>query len=364
MKKIAIAFLAIIIILIGWLFFSKNVRNMADLKRTAFELSHDRDNVAENEAFIIGYNAYIYGLVRVKSILLQEKAIHPKYKDFAPINAFAISKELAKPGFTDFTPNSDTFYGLAWLDVSKGPVLMTIPEVSSKYWTVQATDASLNTFNYIGSRLQSKAGKFAYCRFDWKGELPADVQRIDCQTNQVFLQARNLVIQQNAADMKVIYTLLSKYKLEPLNKSAKYLTVNANASMANPLNTNPDFTNLNFFKLLNKALSYDPPVKADSSNVAKFGSLRIGANKVFDITKLTKSQIKGLEKGIMAALHTIYDELKFGGTRMGGFNFRYDLGEYKANPNLCAATAFYGYGANTAVEAMYVNTLIDEMATI
>lgn len=358
LKKILIILTALIIG--GFIYIkTRSVEQMSQLKRSAFEFIHDRDDVAQNEAFIVGYTAYLYGFVRVKSLLLQEKAIHPKYKDYAPINQFSISKELAKPGFTDFTPNSDTFYGLAWLDVSQGPILMTIPEVTTKYWTIQATDASLNSFNYIGSRLNSKAGKFAYCKFDWQGTLPADVQRIDCPTNQVFLQARNLVIPGDAADLQATYTLMKKYQLEALNKEAKYASVDANSEMVNPLNSNPDFTNLNFFKLLNKALSYDPPVAADKNYVVQFAKLNIGPNLTFDESKLSKSQIKGLEKGIMAALHKIYDELKFGGTRMGGFNFRYDLGNYQTNYTLGSAVAFYGYGANTAQEAVYVNTIID-----
>ena len=362
MKKAFLFLLGLVITLgtFGFIYFkTRDANGQAQLKRSAFEFIHSRDDVAEKEAFIIGYNAYLYGFVRVKSILLQQKAIHPKYKDYAPINAFAISKELATPGFTDFTPNSDTFYGLAWLDVSQGPVLMTIPEISAKYWTIQATDASLNTFNYIGSRLKSKPGKFAYCKYDWKGSLPAEFQRIDCPTNQVFLQARNLVIPGDKADIKATYDLMMKYKLEALNKEAKYMTIDANSEIVNSLNSNPDFTNLNFYQKLNEALSYDPPVKADSNIVAQFAKLNIGPEMKFDQSKLSKSQIKGLENGQMAALHRIYDELKFGGQRMGGFNFRYDLGDYGANYALGSAVAFYGYGANTGAEAMYVNTIVD-----
>ena len=359
MKKIIIPLLIIILGFAIWIKFSKNIRNMDDLKRIAFEMTHDRDKVAEQEAYTIAYNAYLYGFSRVKGLLLEQKATHPQYHDYAPINQFHISKELAKPGFTDFTPNSDTFYGLAWLDVSQGPILFTIPEIPEKYYTIQATDAGLNTFNYIGSRMKSVAGKYAYCKNDWKGDLPVGVIRIDCPTNQVFLQARNLVNPGDEADLKNAYALMSKYTLEPMNKEAKYRSISVESEMVNPLNTNPDFQNLNFFSLLNEALTRNPPLEKEKNLVGQFASLNIGPNMNFDTKKLSEAQIEGLEDGRMAAFRKLYDELKFGGEKLGGFNFRYNMGNYDANYPLCAGVAFYGYGANTAEEAMYVTAVDD-----
>lgn len=334
---------------------------MDSLKRAAFESTHNRDKVAEHEAFTIAYNAYLYGFVKVKGMLLQQKATHPKYHDYAPINQFAISKELAKPGFTDFTPNSDTYYGLAWLDVSKCPIIMEIPEVPTKYWTIQATDASLNTFYYVGSRLNTQAGKWAYCKYDWKGTLPTGVTRIDCPTNQVFLQARNLVIPGDKADEQAAHTLMLKYKTYPLDPTATYPAIAAESEMVNPLNTNPDLRSLKYFTLLNQALKNDPPVADDKGLVATFVPLGIGENLTFDESKLSKSQKSGLEDGIMAAFRKMYDELKFGGERLGGMSFRYNLGKYKDTHNyvLGSAVAFYGYGANSAEEAIYPNTIVD-----
>lgn len=359
MKKIILILVTALLVYAAYFLVSKKVDSVDTLKRAIFEATHNRDKVEEQEAFNIGYNAYLWGFVRVKSMLLQQKATHPKYHDYAPLNAFAISKELAKPGFTDFTPNSDTYYGLAWLDVSKCPIIIEIPEVPQKYWTIQATDASLNTFNYIGSRLNSTAGKWAYCKFDWQGTLPQGVTRIDCPTNQVFLQARNLVIPQNKADEKATYDLMMKYKLYPLDPTATYTKIAADSKMVNPLNTNPDLKNLNFFKLLNEALKIDPPVEVDKGLVSTFSKIGVGVNQVFDENKLSKSQKAGLEDGIMAAIRRIYDELKFGGTSQGGFRFRYNIGKYDFNYPLGAVVAFFGYGGNTAEEAMYVTTLTD-----
>jgi hypothetical protein len=362
MKKAFLYLLGIVLVLLleGFMYYKTRTEiQLANLKRVAFELTHNRNKVAEQEAYNIAYNAYLYGFSRVKGFLLEQKAAHPKYDDYAPLNQFHISKVLAKPGFTDFTPNCDTFYGLAWLDVSQGPILFTLPDIPSKYYTIQATDAGLNTFNYIGSRMNSIFGTYAYCKTDWQGELPEGVFRIDCPTNQVFLQARNLVNPGDKADLKSTYELMTKYKLKPLNKESVYRAIPAESEIVNPLNTNPDLQNLNYYSLLNEALTRNPPLEKEQYLVGQFANLSIGPNMTFDPTKLTNSQKEAMEAGRMAAFRKLYDELKFGGEKLGGFDFRFNMGDYGANYPLCAAIAFYGYGANTAEEAMYVTAVDD-----
>ena len=359
MKKILLGIIFLIIAGALFFIFKNEIRNVQDLKRTVFEATHDRESVAGHEAFSIAYDAFLYGLVRVKGMLLERRATHPKYRDYAPINQFHISKELAKPGFTDFTPNCDTYYGLAWLDVSKGPILLTLSEIPEKYYTIQATDAGLNTFNYIGSRMKSEPGIYAYCPGSWNGELADSITRIDCPTNQVFLQARYLVQPGNKEDEIAVQAKMRSLKLAPLNTDVKYELIDPNSEMANPLNTNADFLNLNFYQLLNEALTKNPPTEREELLLSKFSKLNIGVGKTFDENKLSAVQKKAMQDGQMAAFRKLYDELKFGGEQKGGFNFRYDLGDYKNNFPLSAAVAFYGYGANTAEEALYVTALVD-----
>lgn len=363
MKKIILLLLAAVIAYAAYFLYSRDVNSVASFKRAAFEATHDRDKVAEQHAFNTAYNATLYGYIRVKGMILQDEATHPKYFHYAPINAFYVNKELAKPGFTDFTPNSDTYYGLAWLDLSQGPVAMTLPSVPDRYFTIEATDAALNVLSNICSRLKSPPGVYVYCKNDYKGELPAGSFRIDSKTNQVFLQLRVLSLKQgDKEESEMVYNICKNYTFEPLNKEAKYKTIDPNSPMANPKNSNPDFTNLNFFKLLNRALTENPPCETEKAYVAQFANVNIGPNMTFDPDKLTDAQRKGMEAGQLAALRVFYDELKFGGERIGGFNFRYDMGYYNGGYNFImqSAMGFYGYGGNVQEEAAYPTTLIDK----
>jgi len=64
------------------------------------------DRVLEAEAEAIGYQAYIWGFIYVKSMLLRDEAVNPNYRAYTPINSITTQDTLAKPGFTDFTPNT------------------------------------------------------------------------------------------------------------------------------------------------------------------------------------------------------------------------------------------------------------------
>lgn len=49
--------------------------------------------------------------------------------------------------------NRDTLYTVGWLDLSRGPLLLHVPEMAGRYYSVQFTDPATNTnFAYVGSR--------------------------------------------------------------------------------------------------------------------------------------------------------------------------------------------------------------------
>ena len=45
----------------------------------------------------------------------------------------------------------------AWLDLSTGPIELTVPKIAKRYWSVQFMDASTSTAALIGSRNAGEA---------------------------------------------------------------------------------------------------------------------------------------------------------------------------------------------------------------
>lgn len=50
------------------------------------------------------------------------------------------------------SPNNDTVYSNAWLDLSEGPVVIDTPDMGDRYWTLGLLDAWTNPFAYVGRR--------------------------------------------------------------------------------------------------------------------------------------------------------------------------------------------------------------------
>lgn len=318
------------------------------------------DELAEAEAFALGYQAYITGAVYARSQILMEYDINPNAPLNAPLNVFNIYPELATPDTAiDFAPNNDTVYGLAWLDLRHGPVLMTIPATPDRYWVVQATDWALNTLDYVGSRVESKPGTYAYVPPGWTGSLPEGVTRIESSTTGVFLQARVVVTPDSKADLNRVLAMLKTFRLEPLDPVATYLTVAPGAPLVRTQMDNPLWQNLDFYPLLNRAWTFGG-VREQDAEVARLAlALGIGPGLNFDPAKLSAAQLRGLERAAKTGFERIWQHALTFGERRNGWRFASNLGFYGNNRLLASTIGMRGYGANTAVEAMYLPAYVD-----
>lgn len=50
------------------------------------------------------------------------------------------------------TPNNDTLYSRSWLDLTKGPVRITIPASGDRYLSLAFMDMYMNNFTILGTR--------------------------------------------------------------------------------------------------------------------------------------------------------------------------------------------------------------------
>jgi hypothetical protein len=84
------------------------------------------------------------------------------------------------------TPNSDTPYSFAWLDLRAEPVVLCVPEVEKgRYYVVQLVDSYTFNYAYIGSRATGNgAGCYMVAGPDWHGETPAGIKTVfRCETH-------------------------------------------------------------------------------------------------------------------------------------------------------------------------------------
>jgi hypothetical protein len=112
--------------------------------------------------------------------------------------------------------NRDTLYVAGWLNLSKGPLVLHVPDFSGRYYSVQFTDPSNNTnFAYVGKRTTgTKAGDYLIAGPGWKGTVLNGMKQISAPNNSVLVFGRVLV--ESDADLSIAYGLAKQIQLTPL----------------------------------------------------------------------------------------------------------------------------------------------------
>jgi len=137
-----------------------------------------------------------------------------------PINTLYTMPTLASPSQSnslESTGNHDTLYTVGWLDLSKGPEVLDVPDMAGRYYSVQFTDPWGTVFAYVGRRTTgTQAGDYLISGPGWKGTVPNGVTQIVAPNNTVLLIGRTLV--RSDSDLSAAYGLAKQIQLSPLRQ--------------------------------------------------------------------------------------------------------------------------------------------------
>ena len=113
--------------------------------------------------------------------------------------------------------NHDTLPTIGWLDLSKGPLVLHVPDMNDRYYSVQFTDPSKNTnFAYVGTRSTGRqAGDYLITKPGWEGKAPGGMTQISSPNNSVLILGRVLV--ESDSDLSAAYELSKQIQLTPLS---------------------------------------------------------------------------------------------------------------------------------------------------
>jgi hypothetical protein len=112
--------------------------------------------------------------------------------------------------------NHDTLLTVGWLDLSKGPQVLHVPDFSGRYYSVQFTDPFDIDFAYVGTRATgTQAGDYLITGPGWKGQVPGGMTQIASPNNSVLVLGRILVY--SDSDLATAYGLAKQIQLKPLD---------------------------------------------------------------------------------------------------------------------------------------------------
>ena len=192
----------------------------------------------------------------------------------AKVAAYVVTRNRGGAG-----PNNDTPYFGSLLDLSNGPVVLSVPYFGDRYYSFHFINFYNRNIKYIGSSFgDTTAGKYLLIGPDWKGNIPAGLKAVRLSDNRINLVGRVLV-EDDSTDINNIVALQRQTSLTPLAKwpaeEGKYPgdVHNELPQFQHPIDS--------FFVNLNRALALSPSPAYDQPVLNKLKALGIGTKAGF-----------------------------------------------------------------------------------
>ncbi len=325
--------------------------------------------LSEQEAKEIGVNAYLYFYPLVTMDVTRKQMTNMeagKKPGYGPMNEFA--QVRGYPSGDDkvvVRPNFDTLYSIAWLDIVKEPMILSVPNTDGRYYLMPILDMWTDAFAVPGKRTTgTEAGDYAIVPQGWKGKLPKGVQRIDTPTPQAWIVGRT---QTNGPDdYAAVHKVQDGYKLTPLSQWGKKpkpvkAVIDATIDMKTPpMEQVHQMSAAAYFKYATELMKVNPPHITDWSMVAQLKKIGIEQGKSFDYDKLDLAVKQVLDKVPADSLELMKWKLPTLARVTNGWSMNTDtMGTYGDYYLKRAVVSMLGLGANQPADAIYPMNIAD-----
>lgn len=284
-----------------------------------------------------------------------------------PINTFQHLRAYPSAKFREVvSPNADTLYSSAWLDLAREPIVLSIPDMGKRYWLMPMLDAWTRVFASPGTRTTgNKVQHFAVAGPDWQGELPEGLALLRAPTDTVWIIGRTRVTSE--LDTLAVHKLQDQFKLTPLSGWGPM----AVAPEPPPLATGVDIGTPppqqvaamppeQFFARVAELLPENPPSDADAPMVEKMRELKLVRGTPFDAQTLGPAELLALREGVADARAELAAAARhLPGEKVNGWRIFTDTGQYGVDYARRALVAEIGLGANLPQDALYPATNVD-----
>jgi hypothetical protein len=326
--------------------------------------------ITEQDAAAIAVEAYVYfyPLITMDVTRKQLTNVEPgKGALGGPMKTFANVPAFPPADFGAVVrPNFDTLYSSAYLDLTKEPMVVSVPDTGGRYYLLPMLDMWSDVFASPGWRTRgTQAGNFLVTPPGWNGTVPAGFTRIEAPTPYVWIIGRTKT--DGPADYDAVHKIQAGYKITPLsewNKPASPVAVkiDPDVDMKTPPKRQVDTMPAGaYFAYAAELLKLHPPHITDQPIVAQMARLGIEPGKSFDIGNADSAVRKALELAPVAAHKLMEWKLATLARVVNHWSMNTDtMGVYGNYYLKRAMVAQVGLGANVPEDAIYPLNLGDE----
>ena len=142
--------------------------------------------ISEAEAHAIGVDTYIYFYPLILLDLTRKQSTNILMPEFGkgPMNTFVSVPAYPPADFKGVVrSNFDTLYSIAWLDLTKEPLVVSAPDTNGRYYLLPMLDMWTDVFASPGWRTTgTQAADFLITPPGWAGKIPEGLSRIAAPT--------------------------------------------------------------------------------------------------------------------------------------------------------------------------------------
>ena len=259
----------------------------------------------EDFAYLLGMQAYIYGY----------PAIHFAKVRYASLNAprdgvvIKVNQLYNKPRLSNHndkfggSPMRDAMYSVAWLDLSREPIVAGTPDGGDRYVGMQFAEFYSDLFGYIGSGPDgNKAEVCLVVGPHWQGDTPAGIDRIlRSPTPCVMAVAR--VSTPGGDDIAAAREIQQRFFVMPLSQWQGGAAPSAAPEAPDAPEAFKPFDkaadSLADFRTMNAAMRENPPPPQDEAIVRQFGQIGLGPFATQELDALDAATRRGLERALV-----------------------------------------------------------------
>jgi len=256
------------------------------------------------------------------------------------------------------TPNNDTPYSWAWLDLRREPWVLSVPKLpDDRYYVFQWIDLYTYNFAYVGSRATGNGvGHYLLAGPRWNGPTPPGIDKVfKSETDLILTLGRTAL--NGPSDVGHVVRIQDQYGLTPLSSFEHTTPPPAVASVTFPKWDEARATSIDFIGYLNFLLQFaQPPNPSETELMQRFARIGIAPGEPFDPNKLDPATREALERGVTGGKQALAATVKSTTGSFGLFGSRDDLKNDYMTRAVAAAMGIYG---NTKEEAVYVGYHVD-----
>ncbi|SEF29587.1 DUF1254 domain-containing protein [Variovorax sp. NFACC27] len=217
-------------------------------------------------------------------------------------NVFTHARQLLGAGKSRVvTPNNDTLYTNAWLDLGDGPLVIDVPDTAGRYYVLGLLDFYTNPFAHIGQRLTGTAARsFLVTPPGWRGEVPAAFREagshVEAPTRWLWVIGRILV--DGPQDVPAVNALQDGFIVRTLGDWQAGKTSSMPKHFDPACDPKAPLSAEHFATQVNRALRENPPPAREAGLIARFAALGLGP----DVDALDDTQRSVLQDALDAVL--------------------------------------------------------------